>query len=126
MGEQEGVTRLEDRVDQIEVAVERADRRSDEALGDARRASRAHEQNVRLLNAVRATQAEHSQTLEHHERMIENQGRVLEHHGQVLEHHSAILGDHTSRLDSIDGKLGQMALGMHTIEGLLRRLVADD
>jgi len=55
------------------------------------------QKNIELLNALRKTQAEHSQTL----------------------------AEHGGRLDSIDGKLGQLALGVHTIESLLRRLVDD-
>jgi hypothetical protein len=37
-----------------------------------------------------------------------------------------MLGEHSERLDSIDGKLGQLTLGMHTIESLLRELIARD
>jgi hypothetical protein len=58
----------------------------------------AHRKNIELLNALRVTQAEHSATL----------------------------ADHTSRLDAIDGKLGTLTVGMHTIETLLRRRVDEE
>ena len=37
-----------------------------------------------------------------------------------------MLGQHGDRLDSIDGKLGQLALGVHTVESLLHRLIDRD
>ena len=63
------------------------------------------QKNIELLNALRKTQAEHSQT---------------------LGEHGHVLAEHSRRLDSIDGKLGQVTLGVHTIESLLRRLVDEE
>lgn len=91
------VTTLESRVDTLAAEVEHASR-------EARTASQAHQKNIELLNALRATQAEH--------------GRILADHGRILTAHG-------KRLDSIDGKLGQLTLGMHTIESLLHRLVKE-
>jgi chromosome segregation ATPase len=91
------VTTLESRVDSLAAEVEHTSR-------EARTSTQAHHKNIELLNALRATQAEHS--------------RILAEHGGRLD---SIDG----RLDSIDGKLGQLTLGMHTIESLLRRVVSE-
>ena len=67
-------------------------------VGTARLASAAHRRNIELLNALLQTQAEHSR----------------------------ILAEHGGRLDAIDGKLGRLTLGMHTIESLLHRPVEEE
>jgi len=92
------VTALETRVDALTVEVRHATDLGVTATREAHTARDAHQRNIELLNAFRATQAEHSRTLAEHGRM---------------------LGEHGDRLDAIDGKLGQLALGMHTIESLL-------
>jgi hypothetical protein len=43
-----------------------------------------------------------------------------------LAEHSATLAEHTGRLDSIDGKLGILTVGVHSIETMLRRLIDED
>lgn len=96
------VTALETRVDALTVEVRHATDLSITATREAHTARDAHQRNIELLNALRATQAEHSRTLAEHGRM---------------------LGEHGDRLDAIDGKLGQLALGMHTIESLLREMI---
>lgn len=97
------VVALETRVDALTVEVRHATDLSVTATREAHTAREAHQRNIELLNALRATQAEHSRTLGEHGRM---------------------LGEHGERLDAIDGKLGQLTLGMHTIESLLRELIA--
>lgn len=103
------VTALETRVDALTVEVRHATDLSITATREAHTARDAHQRNIELLNALRATQAEHSRTLAEH-------GRMLGEHGRML-------GEHGDRLDAIDGKLGQLALGMHTIESLLREMI---
>lgn len=88
------VAALETRVDELEVDVRHATDVGVTAARDAHTARDAHQRNIELLNALRATQAEHSRTL----------------------------AEHTARFDAIDGKLGQLTVGMHTIESLLRRM----
>ena len=73
----------------------------------AQSAVAAHQRNIDLLNALRETQAEHS--------------RVLAEHSRVLAEHGRRLDGIDTNLDAVHGKLGQLALGMHTIEDLLRR-----
>lgn len=75
------------------------------AAREALTAREAHQKNIELLNALRKTQAEHT---------------------QLFSEHSEILNRHDQRLDSMDGKLGQLTVGMHSIEMLLSRLVDED
>ncbi len=107
---------LEDRVAALEARVEElsAETRhgTDLAVTAAREALTArdaHQKNIELLNALRRTQAEHSQTLAGH--------------SHTLAGHSQTLAEHGQRLEAIDGKLGMLTVGVHTIESLLRRLV---
>lgn len=95
---EERVTALEARVD--ELAAENGHTADIAVLAarDALTARDAHQRNIELLNALRKTQAEHGRTL----------------------------SEHSERLDSIDGKLGQLTVGVHTIESLLRRLIDED
>ncbi|MBW3606397.1 MAG: hypothetical protein KY460_16125 [Actinobacteria bacterium] len=95
----ERVAALETRVDELTIEVRHATDLGVTATREAHTARDAHQRNIELLNALRATQAEHSRTLAEHSRMH---------------------AEHTDRFDAIDGKLGQLALGMHTIESLLR------
>lgn len=99
------VTALETRVDELAIEVSQTNDLSVTAARDALTGRQAHQRNIELLNALRKTQAEHS---------------------RVLAEHSRTLGGHGERLESIDGKLGQLTLGMHTVESLLRRLVEED
>ena len=96
------VTALETRVEALTVEVRHATGLEVTATREAHTAREAHQRNLELLYALRATQAEHSRTLAEHGRM---------------------LGEHGVRLDAIDGKLGQLTLGMHTIESLLREMI---
>ncbi|NEE00869.1 hypothetical protein [Phytoactinopolyspora halotolerans] len=102
---EERVTALESRVDDLAARNGHTAGIAVEAAHDARTARDAHQQNIELLNALRKTQAEHSRALAEHGRM---------------------LAEHSERLDSIDGKLGQLTVGVHTIESLLHRLVDED
>jgi cell division septum initiation protein DivIVA len=109
---EERVTALEERV---ELLAEQNQHTGDLAMiaaRDALTAREAHQRNIELLNALRKTQAEHTQ--------------ILAQHTQMLAQHTQILTGHTQRLDSIDSKLGGIAVGMHALERLLNRLAADD
>jgi hypothetical protein len=96
------VATLETRTDNLTTEVRFGTHLGITAIREARIASKAHQKNIKLLNALRKTQAEHSRTLSEHTKRLDT-----------------IDG----RLDTIDGKLGQMTFGMHTIESLLRQLV---
>lgn len=109
---EERVAILESRVDQLAAQSEHANDLSVIAAREALTARQAHQRNIELLNALRKTQAEQTQTLADHT--------------QTLADHTQRLADHTQRLDSIDGKLGMITVGVHTIETLLRRLTDED
>lgn len=44
----------------------------------------------------------------------------------MLDEHSRAHEEHRARFDTIDGTLARLAVGMHTIESLLRRALRDD
>ena len=100
----ERVGALETRVGELEIEVRRATDLDVTATRDAHTARDAHQRNIELLNALRATQAAHSRT---------------------LAEHGHTLAEHTDRFDAIDGKLGQLTVGMHTIESLLRGMTRE-
>jgi uncharacterized coiled-coil protein SlyX len=102
---EERVRALESRMNVLETETRHGTDIAVIAAREALTAREAHQKNIELLNALRVTQAEHSAT---------------------LAEHTAILAEHTSRLDAIDGKLGMLTVGVHTIESLLRRLVDED
>jgi hypothetical protein len=134
------VSVLEERMVVLVSVCEQTNDRSAVALREAVAARKAQAKNIELLNALRVTQAEHTETLAEHGRILGEHGRMLGEHGRMLgEHgkrldsiesklgeHGRILGEHGKRLDSIDNKLGRLAVGMYTIEGLLRRLVDEE
>lgn len=101
---EERVAVLESRVDDLASKAEHASDLAVTAAGESLTARQAHQKNIELLNALRKTQAEHSQTLAEHTQMH---------------------AEHRERLDDIQGKLGTLTVGMHTIETLLRRLTDD-
>jgi hypothetical protein len=109
---EERVRALESRMNVLETETRHGTDIAVIAAREALTAREAHQKNIELLNALRVTQAEHSATL------AENTA--------ILAEHTAILAEHTSRLDAIDGKLGMLTVGVHTIESLLRRLVDED
>ncbi|WP_166348321.1 hypothetical protein [Phytoactinopolyspora limicola] len=126
------VAALEERVDQIDVQGRDATTLAAIATRDALASRDAHLKNVELLGALRETQAEHSATLaEQSATLAEHTATLAEHTATLAEHsatlaeHTATLAEHGRRLDSIDGKLGQVTVGVYTIEGLLRGLVED-
>jgi len=120
------VTALETRVDTLTTEVRHATDLGVTASREALTARAAHQQNIELLNALRMTQAEHGRTLAEHSQTLAEHTQTLAEHTQTLAEHGRTLAEHTGRFDSIDGKLGQLTLGMHTIESLLRRLIEDD
>lgn len=120
------VTALETRVDTLTTEVRHATDLGVIASREALTAREAHQQNIELLNALRMTQAEHGRALADHSRTLADHSRTLSDHSRILSDHSRTLAEHTGRFDSIDGKLGQLTLGMHAIESLLRRLVDED
>ena len=77
----------------------------------ARAAQEAHRQNVRMLNAIRETQAEHSRRL----------GAVEQRLGAVEQRLDAV----EQRLDAIEEKLGGMMVMMHEMHRILTRLAED-
>jgi hypothetical protein len=99
------VTALETRVDELATQNGHTADLAVVAGREALTAREAHQKNIELLNALRKTQAEQS---------------------KVLADHTKVLADHTQRLNAIDSKLGGLAVGMHTIERLLTRLVDDE
>jgi hypothetical protein len=92
---EERVAALEARVEELSTETRHGTDLAVTAAREALTAREAHQKNVELLNALRKTQAEHGQTL----------------------------AEHGKRLEAIDGKLGMLTVGVHTIESLLRRLV---
>jgi hypothetical protein len=95
---EERVRALESRMNLLEAETRHGTDIAVIAAREALTAREAHQKNIELLNALRVTQAEHTQRLD------------------------AVEG----RLYTIDGKLGQLTVGVHTIESLLRRLVDED
>jgi hypothetical protein len=72
---------------------------------EALTARQAHQRNIELLNALRKTQAEQSQT---------------------LSEHTVRLDRIEGRLDRIDGSLGVLTAGVHSIESMLTRIVGEE
>lgn len=116
---EERVAVLESRVEDLAVRTDHAVDLGVVAAREALTAREAHQKNIELLNALRKTQAEHTQILAEHTGMHAEHTRRFD----AIE---ATLGQHDQRLDDIQGKLGTLTLGMHTIETLLRRLTDDD
>jgi septal ring factor EnvC (AmiA/AmiB activator) len=115
-GTGERLGELEARMDDLEVET----RRTMAAVSrDALAATRAHRSNLDLLNALRASQADHSRTLAGHT-------RTLAGHTRTLAEHSRAHDEHRARFDALDATLARLAVGMHTIESLLRRALSDD
>jgi hypothetical protein len=95
---EERVTALEFRVDRLGADGQHATDIAVVAAREALTAREAHQRNIELLNALRTTQMEHSR----------------------------VLDEHSRRFDTFDAKFGQLTVGMHTVESLLRRLVDED
>lgn len=85
--------------------MEAVSNRSLDATREAGAATVAHHKNIELLNALRDTQGEHT---------------------RILGEHTRILGEHSAQRDSIRGVLGQVTVGVHAIEMLLRSQTQDD
>jgi hypothetical protein len=94
---EERVTALEARVEDLATETRHRTDLAVMASREALTAREAHQKNIELLHALRHTQMEHGQRLD------------------TID----------SRLDHVDGKLGKLTVGMHAIEGLLRRLIND-
>ncbi|CAN5910194.1 hypothetical protein BH23ACT10_BH23ACT10_24150 [soil metagenome] len=109
---------LETRADQLVVDTAHATDLGATATRQAVAAQQAHKRNIELLNALRETQAEHSQMHAEHSRRFDVIDRRLE----VID---GRLESIDGRMNAIDGTLGRVTLGMHTIEGLLRGLTDD-
>jgi phage shock protein A len=113
---EERVTALEARVDQLARDQRHSTDISVTAAREALTAREAHQKNIELLNALRKTQAEHTQRLE---RMDERFDRVDERFDRIEGRQDTMDG----RLDRIEGSLGVLTVGVHSIESLLTRLV---
>lgn len=105
------VTALETRVEQLTAEVRHVTDVGVTASRETLTAREAHQKSIELLNALRTTQTEHGRRLDEHSRRLD----AIEQRLDAIE----------QRLDSIAGTLGQLALGMHTIESLLTRLLDD-
>jgi hypothetical protein len=105
---EERVTAVETRMDQLSMQNGHTTDLAVAAARDALTAREAHQKNIELLNALRQTQAEHTQTLAEHTQRLDSIENKL------------------GELDTIKGKLGQLTVGMHTIETLLLRRLADE
>src|SRR5690606_18688450 len=92
------ITALETRMDRNEAAVAHA-------TSTAETAVLAHRQNVRLLNAVRATQAEHSRRLD----TIDGRLDTMDGRLDTMD----------GRLDSVDRRLDTMVGRLAAVEGRL-------
>jgi chromosome segregation ATPase len=122
-GLEERVTALEARVDQLAQDQRHSTDISVTAAREALTAREAHQKNIELLNALRKTQAEHTQRLE---RMDERFDRMDERFDRMDERFDGIEGRQDTmdgRLDRIEGSLGVLTVGVHSIESLLTRLV---
>ena len=121
---EERVTALESRVDQLSQDHRHS---TDIAVTAAREALTAREaqKNIELLNALRKTQAEHTQRLDrmdHRLDRIEGRQGTMDHRLDRIEGRQ---GTMDGRLDRIEGSLGVLTVGVHSIESLLNRLVDD-
>lgn len=105
---EERVAALETRVEELAAHSEHATDLAVTAAREALTAREAHQRNIELLNALRKTQAEHTQ--------------LLAEHGHRLDSIDAKLED----LDGIKGSLGVLTAGMHTLQLMLGRLVEED
>ncbi|HEX6328418.1 MAG TPA: hypothetical protein VFZ72_17765 [Jiangellaceae bacterium] len=101
---EERVTALETRVDQLAQDQQHSTDIAVTAAREALTAREAHQKNIELLNALRKTQAEHTQRLDR----IEGRQDTMD-----------------GRLDRIEGSLGVLTVGVHSIESLLTRLVGE-
>ena len=122
---EERVTALESRVDQLSQDQRHSTDIAVTAAREALTAREAHQKNIELLNALRKTQAEHTQRLE---RMDERFDRMDERFDRMDERFDGIEGRQDTmdgRLDRIEGSLGVLTVGVHSIESLLNRLVDD-
>jgi len=122
-GLEERVTALEARVDQLAQDQRHSTDISVTAAREALTAREAHQKNIELLNALRKTQAEHTQRLE---RMDERFDRMDERFDRMDERFDGIEGRQDTmdgRLDRIEGSLGVLTVGVHSIESLMTRLV---
>ena len=113
------VVALEARVDELAFEVRHATGVGVDARRTALGAHEAHQRNIELLYALRATQAEHSRILAEHSRRFDAIDQRFE---AVDRRFDAI----DRRLDAVDGTLGRVTVGMHAIESLLRDLVDSD
>lgn len=104
-GMEERADALERRIDELTAEIRCVVTIGTAAAEDARAAREAHRHSGELLAALRETQTEHTRTLAEHTRTLAEHTRTLAEHGECP--------------DAIDGKLGQLALGMHTVEALL-------
>jgi septal ring factor EnvC (AmiA/AmiB activator) len=109
---EERATALETRVDELAMWNSHTAEVAVTAMRDALTARRTHLENLELLNALRLTHAEHTKRLTEHTKKLTEHDRRFDAVDQ--------------RLDEIHGKLGQLTVGMHTIETLLRRLADED
>lgn len=93
---------LEERVDALESRVDRLEVRCGDANREAASAREAHRHNTALLNALRVTQAEHT---------------------EILNQHTATLNQHTATLDQHSDMLGKLLVGMDGIQLSIKDLI---
>jgi ABC-type transporter Mla subunit MlaD len=105
------MTVAEHRLDDVEGVAARASRLAESALT-------AHRYNIRMLNALAETQAEHSARFDRIDQRLDRVDQRLDRVDQRLDRVD-------QRLDEVGGSLGRLTAGMHTIESLLRRVVDD-
>ena len=138
---------LEARLRHLEVLGQNSSELAAVAAQQAQAARTAHDRSVTLLVALRATQLEQGARLDTLDANIGQHSRTLADHSSRLEAIETKLGDHDRRFDAIDrrfdavdqrfdaiegeiagikGTIGRVAVGMYTLEKLIRRIVPDD
>ena len=120
---EERVTALESRVDQLSQDQRHSTDIAVTAAREALTAREAHQKNIELLNALRTTQAEHTQRLDRMDHRLDRiEGRQDTMDGR-LDRIEGRQDTMDGRLDRIEGSLGVLTVGVHSIESLLTRLV---
>ena len=117
------VTALESRVNQLAQDQRHSTDIAVTAAREALTAREAHQKNIELLNALRKTQAEHTQRLDRMDGRLDRiEGRQDTMDGR-LDRIEGRQDTMDGRLDRIEGSLGVLTVGVHSIESLLTRLV---
>jgi hypothetical protein len=93
----------------------------------------AHQQNIRMLTALRETQIEHGQRLDaidarlvEHDRRFDAVDRRFDAVDRRFDAVDRRFDAIDTQLSEIRGTIGRVAVGMYALDKLVRRIVPDD